>query len=61
MNKQHSEMSMTMEFQYLELGNMIAECDADHANTVTLINNVPCILHFKNMTGLKIFGTLIQW
>jgi len=51
---------MRMEFQYLELGDAIAACDAEHANTIALINNVLCILHLENRTGLKIFGTVIQ-
>ncbi len=51
---------MRMEFQYLELGDAIAACDAERANTIALINNVPCILHLENRTGLKIFGTVIQ-
>ena len=51
---------MQMEFQYLELGDVIAACNAECANTIALINNVPCILHLENRTGLKIFGTVIQ-
>jgi len=51
---------MRMEFQYLELGEAIAACDEERANTIALINNVPCILHLENRTGIKILSTIIQ-
>jgi len=49
-----------MEYQYKELGEAILACDEQRANTIALINNVPCILHLENRTGIKIFGTVIQ-
>jgi len=49
-----------MEYQYWELGEAIAACDEERANTIALINNVPCILHLENQTGIKIFGSVIQ-
>jgi len=51
---------MRMEHQYRELGEAIAKCDEDCANTIALINNVPCILHLENRVGIKIFGAVIQ-
>ncbi len=51
---------MQMEHQYLELDEVIAECNEECVNTIALINNVPCILHLENRTSIKIFGTVIQ-
>jgi len=51
---------MRMEHHYHELGEAIAACDEECANIIALINNVPCILHLENRTGIKSFGTVIQ-
>jgi len=42
---------MRMEYQYLELGEAIAESNEERTNTIALINNVPCILHLENRIG----------
>jgi len=46
---------MQMKHQYLELGEAIAACNADHVNTIALNNNVPCILHLKSRTSITFF------
>ncbi len=46
---------MQMEYQYLQLGEALVEHDKVHANTIALINNVPCILHLENRIGIKKF------
>jgi len=51
---------MRIKYQYLEVGEAIAACNKGHANTIALINNVPCILHLENRIGIKILGTVIQ-
>jgi len=51
---------MKMEHQNHELGEAIAPCNKEHANTIALLINVPCILHLENRTGIKSFGTVIQ-
>ncbi len=51
---------MRMEYQYLELGEAIAESDEERVNTIALINNVPCILHMENRIGIKILATVVQ-
>jgi len=48
------------EHQYWELGEAITACDEERANIIALINNVPCILHLENRTGLKIMTTVVQ-
>jgi len=50
-----------MEHQYWDLGEAIAACDEECAsNIIALINNVLCILHLENQTGVKIFTTVVQ-
>jgi len=54
------QQAFIMEHQYWNLGEALAECDEEHANIITLINNEICILHLENRTGLKIFTTVVQ-
>jgi len=52
--------ALIMEHQYWDLGDALVACDGERANIIALINNVPCILHLENRTGLKIFTTVVQ-
>jgi len=52
--------ALIMEHQYWDLGDALVACDGERANIIALINNVPCILHLENWTGLKIFTTVVQ-
>ncbi len=58
--QQSLQQAFIMEHQYWNLGEALAECDEERANIIALINNVPCILHLENRTGLKIFTSVVQ-
>jgi len=58
--QQSLQQALVVEHQYWDLGEAIAACDKERANIIALINNVPCILHLENRTGLKIFTTVVQ-
>jgi len=60
-NQQHVlKQTLIMEHQYWDLGEAITASNEERANIIALINNVPCILHLENQTGLKIFTTVVQ-
>jgi len=58
--QQSLRQALIMEQQYWELGEALAACREESAHIIALINNVPCILHLENWTGLKIFTTVVQ-